>query len=219
MRGCAGAIEKVVVDDGRLRINVIGNVAPAGLCGSGLIDLAAELLRHGIVTPQGRLLSRDQLPAEVPPDLAERVVLHEGRPSFVLALEEEAADGRSILLTQRDVRELQLATGAIRAGIVILLQRAGLVPNDLDRILMGGGFGNFIRRSNAQRIGLLPSQIEHRRIRYMGNTSLAGARLAALSRRARHATEQIARQTEHVDLSSNLDFHRQFAEAMCFPES
>jgi uncharacterized 2Fe-2S/4Fe-4S cluster protein (DUF4445 family) len=218
MRGCSGAIEKVVADDGRLRINVIGNVAPAGLCGSGLIDVAAVLLRHGIVTPQGRLLSTDQLPANVPPDLAERIVLQDGRASFVLASPEESADGRPIVLTQRDIRELQLATGAIRAGIVILLQRAGLEPIDLDRILMGGGFGNFIRRSNAQRIGLLPSQIEHHQIRYMGNTSLAGARLAAISRRARDAAELIARRTEHVDLSSDAGFHRQFAEAMCFPE-
>jgi uncharacterized 2Fe-2S/4Fe-4S cluster protein (DUF4445 family) len=218
MRGCSGAIEKVVVDGGRLRINVIGNAPPTGLCGSGLIDAAAELLRHGIVTPQGRLLLPDQLPADLAPDLAERVVVNEGRASFTLASAAETPDGRPITLTQRDLRELQLATGAIRAGIVILLRRAGLKPSDLDRILIGGGFGNFIRRSNAQRIGLLPSQIEHHRIRYMGNTSLAGARLAALSRHARDATEQIARRTQHVDLSCDAEFQREFAEAMCFPE-
>lgn len=218
-RGCAGAIEKVVVDDGRLQINVIGNVRPTGLCGSGLIDVAAELLRHGIVTPQGRLLSRDQLPAGVLPDLVERIVSHDGKAAFLLASETETADARSIVLTQRDIRELQLATGAIRAGIVILLRRAGLEPNDLDRVLMGGGFGNFIRRSNAQRIGLLPCQIEHRRIRYMGNTSLAGAQLAALSRRARETAEELARRTEHVDLSSDAEFHSEFAEAMIFPEA
>ena len=99
------------------------------------------------------------------------------------------------------------------------MRRAGLEPGGLDRVLIGGGFGNFIRRSNAQRIGLLPSQIEHRRIRYMGNTSLAGARLAALSRQARATAEQLARRTEHVDLSCDADFHREFAEAMIFPEA
>jgi uncharacterized 2Fe-2S/4Fe-4S cluster protein (DUF4445 family) len=217
MRGCTGAIEKVVVEDGCLRTNVIGNIAPTGLCGSGLIDVAAELLRHGIVTPQGRLLSRDQLPTGVSPDLADRVISHEGQVSFLLASKTETADGRPIVLTQRDIRELQLATGAIRAGIVILLRRVGLEPSDLDRVLIGGGFGNFIRRSNAQRIGLLPSQIEHHRIRYVGNTSLAGARLAALSRQAREAAEQLARCTEHVDLSCDKEFHREFAEAMIFP--
>ena len=217
MRGSTGAIEKVVVD-GHLRTNVIGNVPPAGLCGSGLIDVAAELLRHRILTPQGRLQSPEQLPADVLPDLAQRIVLYEKQVSFVLASESETG-GRPIVLTQRDLRELQLATGAIRAGVVILLQRAGLEPKDLKRVMMGGGFGNFIRRSNAQRIGLLPSQIEHRRIRYMGNTSLAGARLAALSLRARRMAEELARRTEHVDLSTDVNFQRAFAESMIFPEA
>jgi uncharacterized 2Fe-2S/4Fe-4S cluster protein (DUF4445 family) len=216
MRGCTGAIEKVVVD-GHLRTNVIGNVPPVGLCGSGLIDVAAELLRHHVLTPQGRLLPPDQLPADVLPDFAKRMIVQDGRVSFLLAAAAETG-GEPILLTQRDLRELQLATGAIRAGIVILLQQAGLRPKDLRRVLIGGGFGNFIRRSNAQRIGLLPCEIEHRRIRYMGNTSLAGARLAALSRQARRTAEELARRTEHVDLSTDKEFHTAFADSMIFPE-
>jgi uncharacterized 2Fe-2S/4Fe-4S cluster protein (DUF4445 family) len=218
MRGAAGAIEKVVVD-GRLRINVIGNVPPIGLCGSGLIDAAAELLRHGLVTPQGRLQTPDELPSGVLPDLARRVAMHEGRASFLLASADETADGRPILLTQRDLRELQLATGAIRAGIILLLRQAGLEPRQLQRVLIAGGFGNFIRRSNAQRIGLLPHDIEHRRIRYAGNTSLAGARLAALSQRACVLADELARRTEHVDLSTDAEFHRVFADTMIFPEA
>jgi uncharacterized 2Fe-2S/4Fe-4S cluster protein (DUF4445 family) len=216
MRGSPGAIEKVVID-GHLRTNVIGNVPPVGLCGSGLIDVAAELLRHQLLTPQGRLQTPDLLPNNVLPDLAGRIVLRDGQVSFLLASESETG-GRPIVLTQRDLRELQLASGAIRAGVVILLKRAGLEPKDLKRVLIGGGFGNFIRRSNAQRIGLLPCQIEHRRIRYMGNTSLAGARLAALSLRARQMAEELARRTEHVDLSTDANFSRVFAESMIFPE-
>ncbi len=218
MRGCAGAIEKVLVADGRLQINVIGDARPAGLCGSGLIDVAAELLRHGLLTPQGRLLPKDELPRDAPADLLDRVVLREGKTAFRLAAEGETADGRPIELTQRDLRELQLATGAIRAGIAILLRRAGLTPGDLDRVLVAGGFGNFIRRSNAQRIGLLPCRIERHRIRFVGNTSLAGARLAVLSRQSREKAEELARAAEHIDLSCDADFSREFAEAMMFPE-
>ena len=218
MRGGPGAIEKVVVD-GRLRINVIGNLPPAGICGSGLIDAAAELLRHRLLDCEGRLQTPDQLPADLLPDLAGRVVLHDGQVSFRLADEAEAADRRPIVITQRDIRELQLAAGAIRAGIAILLRRAGLEPKDLELVLIGGGFGNFIRRGNAQRIGLLPVEIERSRIRYMGNTSLAGARLVALSRQARRAAEEVARRAEHVDLSTDTDFSRQFAEAMIFPKA
>ena len=85
-------------------------------------------------------------------------------------------------------------------------------------VFIAGGFGNFIRRSNAQRIGLLPGPIEHHRIHYLGNTSLAGARLAALSLRARDVAQQIAQETEHVDLSAEADFQNLFAQAMIFPE-
>ena len=218
MRASTGAIEKIVVDD-RLRLQVIGDVAPTGLCGSALIDAAAELLRQGLLAPQGRLLTPDELPRGVLPDLARRVVARDGQIGFVLADEEEAAGGRPVVLTQRDLRELQLATGAIRAGIAILLERAGLQPQDLDQVLVAGGFGNFIRRSNAQRIGLLPGGVEHRRIRYQGNTSLAGARLVALSQRARTLAEDLASRTQHVDLSFDARFHEVFADAMTFPES
>ena len=216
MRGSTGAIEKVIVD-GRLRTNVIGNVPPVGLCGSALIDLAAELLRHRILTPQGRIGVPDELPGEVLPDLRRRVISHDGQVSFLVAAESETGTGKPIVLTQRDVRQLQLASGAIGAGIVVLLKRAGLEPADLEAVLIAGGFGNFIRRSNAQRIGLLPPGIEHRRIRYQGNTSLAGARLVAISRRARQLAEELARRTEHVDLSTDLGFRDAFAEAMIFP--
>jgi len=218
MRGCNGAIEKVVVNE-KLRINVIGNVPPAGLCGSGLIDTAAELLRHKLLAPNGRLLSRGELPGGVLPDLAERVVAHEDKPAFRIADGTETADGRPILLTQRDVRELQLAAGAIRSGIAILLKRRGVDPAALENVLIAGGFGNFIRRSNARRIGLMPREVERPRILYRGNTALAGAKLTALSQQARRVADQIARRTEHVDLSTDPEFQAAFADAMIFPET
>jgi len=217
MRATTGAIEKVLFDQ-RLHIQVIGNVAPVGLCGSALVDLAAELLRHGVLTPEGRLLGKKDLPKQVPDELRRRIVTHKKNAAFVLAEQSETAVDRPILVTQRDFRELQLATGAIRAGVTILLKRARLDAEQLDRVLIGGGFGNFIRRSNAQRIGLLPMGIPHNRIRFQGNTSLAGARLAALSRTARLQAEQLARRTEHVDLSTDRDFHNVFAESMVFPD-
>jgi uncharacterized 2Fe-2S/4Fe-4S cluster protein (DUF4445 family) len=217
MRGSTGAIEKVIVDD-HLRINVIGDVPPLGICGSALIDLAAELLRHGLLSPEGRLRPRDQLPTGVPSDLVERLVWQGKQPAFLVAAETEAGHGRPIWLTQRDLRELQLATGAIRAGIVVLLKRAGLEPGDLQEVLVAGGFGNFIRRNNAQRIGLLPHGVPHHRIRYRGNTSLCGAQLVAISRRARRMAEQLAERTEHVDLSRDPAFSTIFAESMIYPE-
>jgi uncharacterized 2Fe-2S/4Fe-4S cluster protein (DUF4445 family) len=229
MRGSDGAIEKIVADE-HLRINVIGNVAPVGLCGSGLIDAAAELLRQGLLDQRGKLLDRESFrnelsargiasPSPLQEDFSYRLVSHDGQNAFQLAAAEESGSGRAILLTQRDFRELQLAAGAIRAGIAILLRRAGLQPGDLREVFVAGGFGNFIRRSNAQRIGLLPHEVEHRRIRYRGNASLAGARMAALSLQARRQAEELARRTEHVDLSLDPAFQDAFADAMIFPEA
>ncbi|HLA86003.1 MAG TPA: ASKHA domain-containing protein [Thermoguttaceae bacterium] len=217
MRAAAGAIEKVLFEE-RLHLHVIGNVAPVGLCGSALVDLAAELLRHGVLSSEGRLLTKKQMSKNVPEDLRRRVIAHKKSHAFLLAEESQTSIDRPILVTQRDFRELQLATGAIRAGITILLKRAGLQAEDVEKVFLAGGFGNFIRRSNAQRIGLLPTNIPRHRIRYQGNTSLAGARLAALSRTARVQAEQLARRTEHVDLSGDPDFQNVFAESMIFPE-
>ncbi len=217
MRASAGAIEKVVVRDGGLHINVIGDVPPVGLCGSALIDAAAEFLRHGLMTSDGRLVPPAGLPQALSPELRRRVIAQDGKTAVVLAWDADSGNGRAVTLSQRDVRELQLASGAIRAGTAILLQRAGLRPADLEAVLLAGGFGNFIRRSNAQRIGLLPGEIPRHRIRYQGNTSLAGARLVAVSENARRTAEELARRTEHVDLSRDADFRWSFAESMIFP--
>ena len=110
------------------------------------------------------------------------------------------------------------ADGAIRAGIILLLRRAGLEPADVESLLIAGGFGNYIRRTNAQRIGLIPPDVPRDRIRYQGNTSLAGARLVALSQHARNKAEELARRTEHIDLSTDHGFYDAFADGMIFPE-
>lgn len=216
MRGATGAIEKVVLGDD-VECEVIGDVPPIGICGSGLIDVAAELLETGIVTPEGRMLEPGELPEPLSEKLRRRVRLDgAGQPRFHLA----GGDGQTeVFLTQRDIRELQLASGAIRAGITILLQQAGLRTTDLKVVYIAGGFGSYIRREHAQRIGLLPPDIDPKRIHYVGNTSLSGARWALLSTKARQHAEDLARQTAHVELSRDLDFQRQFAECMIFPES
>jgi uncharacterized 2Fe-2S/4Fe-4S cluster protein (DUF4445 family) len=217
MRAAAGAIEKVVLRDD-VELNVIGDIPPVGLCGSALIDLAAELLRQGLLLPQGVILSADQAPDSVPEALTARLVTGEGGTGFILATADESGTGAPIVLTPQDVRELQLATAAIRAGTATLLNRLGLTPGDLRKILVAGGFGNFIRRSNAQCIGLLPGGVPHERIIYAGNASLNGARLAAISRKARAQAEAIAEGVEHIDLSQDRFFHDAYVEAMFFPD-
>ena len=215
MRAAAGAIEKVIFD-GDVRMSVIGGAAPAGLCGTGLVDLTAELLAAGIVSSTGRMLGPDELPASVPTALKDRVSRDaDGRVRFLVAGGRGGAP--EIVLTERDVRELQLATAAIRSGVKFLLSRAGVDGADLASVLIAGGFGSFMRRSNAQRIGLLPGEVDHDRIHYVGNTSLAGAKWALLCVSARRRGEQIAGSVQHVELSGDAQFQTVFADAMIFP--
>lgn len=213
MRAAPGAVERIYFD-GQWHIRTIGGERPRGICGSALIDLAAELLGLGMLRPDGRLHRPD--PRTSPPN--HRWMESNGEPAFVICLPEQTAGKEPIVLTQRDVRQLQLAVGAIRTGIRLLLRRTDLEPSDLERVFLAGGFGNYIRRRNAQRIGLLPSELPVERIQFLGNTALAGARLLALSRTAQAEAERLAQAAQHIDLAAEPEFASVFAESMVFPE-
>jgi uncharacterized 2Fe-2S/4Fe-4S cluster protein (DUF4445 family) len=217
MRAANGAIEKVVTEDGDIKINVIGNCKAVGICGSGLIDITAELLRLGVLDSTGRIVEPDELPSGLPAAIRKRVFNDKGQLAFILATGTITASGEPLMLWQKDIRELQLANGAIRAGINILLKMEGLKPEDLGSILLAGAFGNFIRRNNAVRIGMLP-QVPNDRIRFVGNASSFGAKRALLSAAEKEYAIKIRRETRHVDLSLSPDFQTEFSEAMLFPE-
>lgn len=213
MRASPGAVEKVLIDED-IELGVIGGVSPRGICGSGLIDLCGQLLKAGMLAPDGRLLTDSELPENTPGALRRRMRRNsDGVPECVV---HESGQQR-IVLTQQDVRELQLGTGAIRAGVSILLRQAGLTAGDLRQILIAGGFGSFIRRDNAQRIGLIPHEVSHEKIRFVGNTAFSGAKWAAVSGAARREAERLARLAVHVELSQDPDFALEFAMAMRFP--
>lgn len=218
MRAADGAIEKVIVENGDISCNVIGNTAPAGLCGTALIDLVAELLRAGIIDATGRILQPAEVPENVSTALRKRIIEGENNAFNVrIVPAAESATGADICLYQKDVRELQLATGAIRAGVSIMLRKAGLTVDDVHEVLLAGAFGNFIRRSNASRIGLLPPVPTHK-IRFIGNAACMGAKAVLLSRNFRVLADEIASMAEHVDLSSDPEFQMEFGMAMMFPE-
>lgn len=216
MRAAPGAIEKILLD-GDVRLNIIGNTKPAGICGTGLIDAAAELLRVGILDTTGRLLTADDAPASLPASLRSRLVEQNGEVNFLLVSAKESATREPLFIYQRDIRELQLANAAIRAGINILLRTVGLSPDNLDTILLAGAFGNFIRRNHARRIGMLPP-IPCQRIRFVGNTASFGAKRALLSVEEKDYADRVARTTEHVDLSLDPEFQMEFSSAMILPE-
>ncbi|MFI4910743.1 MAG: ASKHA domain-containing protein [Sedimentisphaeraceae bacterium JB056] len=215
MRATTGAIEKIDFADD-VQTSIIGDSEPVGICGSAIIDITAELLKSGIVSATGQMKTPQELDESLPEKIGQRVVLDEaGSPEFIIA----QLPDKNITITQRDIRELQLASGAIRAGINILLKHASIDINELDEILIAGGFGFYIRQENAQRIGLLPVVSDSSKITYIGNAALAGAELATLSEDKLQQARRAAVETEHTELSLDLDFQMEFASAMMFPEN
>ena len=215
MRATAGAIDHVWLQNGELHCHVIGETVASGLCGSALVDTVAELLRVGLIDATGVLGLPQARPPSLTDALARRLLASENGNVFVLA--HDASGASAVVLTQQDVRELQLAAGAIRAGIEALLRRARLDLRDLDAILLAGGFGNYIRRENALRIGLLPP-LHYLSIRFIGNASLTGAKRALLAHAELARAQAILSRASHVELASEPGFADLFMEHMLFPE-
>src|SRR5581483_4610498 len=177
-------------------------------------DLLAGLLDAGVVDPTGliRVEARDALP----PKLRERVVMRGEERQVIVLHPGQAGAPREIVLTQDDVRQVQLAKGAIASGVSLLLRVAGLRPDQLAEVLLAGGFGNYVSIRSALRIGLLPP-VPAERVRYVGNAASLGAQLALLSEAERARAAAIARAIEHVSLAAHPDFEEVFVDAMNFP--
>jgi len=206
MRGSPGAIDRVSSGDNGLEIHTIAGKPARGLCGSGVLDAVAALLQRGILNPTGRIV-----PEQIPPGIVS--LEHDGQPGILLA----RTDTHEVYLTQRDVRHVQLAKGAIRVGIETLMDIASVTMDDVDTVYLAGAFGNYMRADSALQIGLVPA-FPIDRFRPIGNAAGTGARLALLSRKFRAVADDIAATTKHVDLMTRTDFQARFAEAMLFPE-
>ena len=218
MRAAPGAIDHVWIEDD-VRLTVIGKVPPQGICGSALIDIAAQLLNAGLLNHAGAYVRQKELAAGVPQALRDRLIEAEQRRDtyFVLARTGEHGAQQDIVFTQQDVREMQLAKGAIRAGTMMLLQEMGLDDDALEGVMLAGAFGNFIDAQNALRCGLTP-QVPLERITSVGNAAGVGARIALVNVVQRRRAERLADRTEHIQLSGSSAFQKAFTRAMQFPK-
>ncbi|MBN2582290.1 MAG: DUF4445 domain-containing protein [Planctomycetes bacterium] len=214
MRAAAGAIDRVDIADGTLRVHTIGDAPAVGLCGTGLIEAVSACLETGIVNPMGLMQAADEVPG-LSADLASRLVATNGETAFCLSSAEQCGAGHPVLLTQRDVREVQLAKGAIFAGAAVLMAEMGVTADDLDEVLLAGAFGNYIRPERARSVGLLP-RVPLERVRFVGNAAGTGAKMLLVNRSLRQTVEQISCNVRHVELSGRADFQNLFAEAMLF---
>jgi uncharacterized 2Fe-2S/4Fe-4S cluster protein (DUF4445 family) len=216
MRGGPGAIDVVsLTDAGDSLVHTVGGVPARGLCGSGLIDAVAELLRVGVLASSGYLRKPGELPAASP--WARRLTRVDGIPSFVVADAERADPGAgAIVVTARDVREVQLSKGSIVAAIALLCREAGIEPARLDEVLVAGAFGNCIRKASALDVGLFPD-IDPERVRLVGNAAGVGARLALLDREVLERAQVLAARAEYVDLATDPRYQAVFMTALAFP--
>lgn len=189
MRGQTGAIDHVIWENGSFRCSVLGGGEAKGICGSGLIDAAAAALEAGMVNERGRVETEDR-----------RIALTEG-----------------VYLTQEDIRQLQLAKGAISAGIRLMARQMGIGLDEIDRVYLAGAFGTFMDAVSACRIGLLPAELTGK-ITAIGNAAGSGAMLMAADNVAFARAQKMASETEFLELAALDDFQWEFAMGMRFPE-
>jgi uncharacterized 2Fe-2S/4Fe-4S cluster protein (DUF4445 family) len=212
MRAAAGAVERVWIDPERLtvRCRVIGDtpeksVPASGICGSGIIDAAAQMFSTGIIDASGRIDPSRDLPG---------LIHNADEPAFVLVPAEASATGRDIVIGQGDIRAIQMAKGAIQAAVTLLMAEIGV--DTVDRVLLAGAFGSVIDPVSATTIGLFPD-LGDAKISAVGNAAGDGARLALLNRGKRGDAARLARQMDFLELTTHPRFQRTFAMSMHFP--
>jgi uncharacterized 2Fe-2S/4Fe-4S cluster protein (DUF4445 family) len=204
MRAAPGAIERVQILDGEIKLQTISGSSPVGICGSGILDAVAEMLRAGVLDNRGSF------------QLDQRHIhsIH-GKPEFVLSPAADTGHQRDITVSRKDVNEIQLAKGAIRSGIDILLAEAGIIATDLDSIVVAGAFGTYIDIGSAIRVGMFP-EIPVGRFHQVGNAAGAGAKDLLISSDLRQKAMKIKDQVEYIELTTHQAFMTTFLERMYF---
>ncbi len=200
MRAAQGAVERVWHTNKGWRFATIGGLPPVGICGSGIVDAVGELCRIGLLNKKGRLLP------------GTGIRLGDGGLELVLST---AGSGREITLTEGDIREVQLAKAAIRAGMELLLRRAGLDWGEVEEIVVAGAFGSHLRPEQARAMKLFPPD-EHISYRNVGNAAGVGARMGLVSKGCRRAAAEVATRINHVELMNEPLFGAAYGRAMYF---
>lgn len=213
MGGEDGAIERIALSADGVKLTVIGDTAPCGICGSGIIDGVSQMLTHGLMDETGRILSRQEAAGSAPDKLLAHLAPDGDVHQFVLYAGE--ADTPQIAITQRDVRQIQLAKAAISAGIRTLLKSQNMQAEDLDHVYLAGAFGSYIAVESAITLGLLPD-VDRERIIALGNGAGVGAALMCLSSVYRETAEELAARAEHMELAAHSDFQENYIRAMNF---
>lgn len=216
--GISGAIDKVFFQD-KLSYTTIGNEKPVGICGSGIVDVIAGMLEKCIIDETGRIIDIDESSnlldnhADI---YKSRLAEIDGLNSFVLVNSKDSSSDNDIVITQKDIRELQNAKAAIAAGIKVLMQYAGISADDISKVYLAGGFGNYINIKNGIRIGLIPPELKQEKIESVGNAAGTGAIWGLLSSEKLKDAINIKNKIKYVELSSSKEFVDEYVNCMFF---
>lgn len=207
MRAAVGAVEEVEITEEDIRLQTIGDAEAMGLCGSGILSVVKELVKTGIIKKSGVFIKPEHLDEN---DYRKNYLRVNGK-NRELILQKEP----ELLVTQSDVRQVQLAKGAILSGFRALLKKAGLCMEDLDKVMIAGQFGAHLPADSLIGIGLLPECVREKLI-YVGNSSKTGAYMTLMSEKVRGEMEELAKKMEYMELAESEDYERIFIESMTF---
>jgi uncharacterized 2Fe-2S/4Fe-4S cluster protein (DUF4445 family) len=213
MRAADGAIEVVKINKEGVNLQVIGEVEPQGMCGSGLVDAVAELAKIGVLDQSGRFVSQEVLEKDFPKLSNRLITLETNEKAFLLHGDK---DDPLVYLTQRDVRELQFAKASIATGWRLLMEQLNLKDDDIQQVLLAGSFGSYLSPASAIQIGLVP-KIPVMRIVSAGNVAGEGAKMVLLSQPERNGATALLNEVEYVELSDRADFNDKFVIQLGFP--
>ncbi|MGQ9530617.1 MAG: ASKHA domain-containing protein [Candidatus Bathycorpusculaceae bacterium] len=203
-KAITGAIEKVRMDSNfEVKYETIGNDKPVGLCGSAMIDVVAEMFKHKIIDSRGKINHNIE---------TQRLRKSNGELEFVIAWGNETRTGKEITVTQKDIREIQLAKAAIYTGCSILMKRKKLKEKDINKVFIAGAFGNYINLENAKVIGLIPD-VPIEKVEFVGNTAIVGAKMALISNEARIKADAISKRVRYLELAADPSFKKEFLKA------
>ena len=210
MPAAAGAIERIELDyRGRVKHSVIGGIKPKGLCGSGLIDLLAELFIHGFIDRNGKF-NKEQIP--------DKIIESDEGTAFLVEPAAKSYWGKDICITERDIANLLRTKGAVYSAYSLLIKSVGLREEEIDSIYIGGGFGQHLNAENAIRIGLLPD-LDRGRFHYVGNSSLLGATLILLSDKNKKLVDEIAKKMTYIELNTEPSYMNEFTGSLFLPHT
>lgn len=213
MRGKEGAIEHMVFEGDRLKISVIGGVSPIGICGSGLMDVVATLVENEIIDESGKLADPDTVTSNVAKANKDRLKVIDGEKVFIIHY--GGKESEHVYITQRDIREVQLAKAAMAAGMELMAAELGIELHDIKQVLIAGAFGNYMTPHSACAIGLIPAVLEER-IVPVGNAAGEGAKVAALNYKEFLRSEEITNKVEFLELAANPGFQDCFVDQLSF---